>query len=211
MLPKTDTVGSVLARLGIDLQGPFPITKAGNKYILVVQDYCSRFVEMFGLPDKHAMTIAKKIDNEIFWRYGGARRLHSDQGKEFINQLMINLCHRWGVEKTNTSPYRPQSNGLVERSNKSIKTILRQACKGVQEWDDLLPKIRGCLNATIHRSTGVTPFKMFFSRCEEPRLPLDLLTNRDSEPPDISGGLDYVIQQRKVCQRIAEIVRIKLF
>ena len=136
-IQKIDTVGTPMARLGIDLQGPFPVTKAGNQFILVVQDYCSRFVELFAIPDKRAVTIVAKLDDEIFLRYGSCERLHSDQGREFINSLVKALCAYWGVERTNTSPYRPQSNGLVERSNKNIKSILRQCVGGRADWDTI--------------------------------------------------------------------------
>ena len=203
---KQDNSGSPMQRLGVDLQGPFPETAAGNKYILVVQDYCSRWIEMFPLRDKSAQTVADVIESEIFYRYGACERLHSDQGREFDCMLLRQICERWGIHKTRTSPFYPQSNGLVERSNRSIKGILRHVCQGGQ-WDKQIPKIRMCLNSTEHRTTGCSPVKMFFSRCNEAVLPLDLLASTsETDPIDICGK-SYVQLQAIECQKIAEIVR----
>ena len=206
MPPVIDTVGTPLLRVGVDLQGPFPTTPRGNKYILVVEDYCSRWLELFALPDKAAMTVAKKMHEEIFTRYGACERLHSDQGSEFVNRVMKDLCDYWGIVRTTTSPYYPQSNGLVERMNKNIKNILKQSCER-QDWDEILPNIRLALNNVEHRATGVTPFKMFFSRCEEARLPLDLLVHgKSAERRDVCL-IDYAVQQKALCEELAEIVR----
>ena len=203
---KQENSGTPLLRLGVDLQGPFPETVRGSKYILVVQDYNSRWIELFALPDKSAATVAQKLEDEVFYRYGACVRLHSDQGREFDCQLLRQICLYWGIQKTRTTPFYPQSNGLVERSNRSIKGILRHACRE-GEWDRQIPKIRMCLNSTEHRTTGVTPYKMFFSRCSEATLPLDLLTSNRQAGPTSYCGLEYVQRQTLECQKIAEIVR----
>jgi hypothetical protein len=73
--PKADIVGAPMKRVGVDLQGPFPETIRGNKYILVIQDYFSRYVEMFPLKNKTAELVAEILSDEFFNRYGAPERL----------------------------------------------------------------------------------------------------------------------------------------
>jgi len=82
-----------------------------------------------------------------------------------------------GVKKTRTTPFALCSNGMVERSNRSIKQMLCHKCCQVwkDDWDEWLPSIRMSLNATHHSTTGYTPFKFFMSQCEDSKLPYDLL------------------------------------
>jgi len=205
---KQDFVGAPMQRCGMDLQGPFPESRSGNKYVLVVQDYYSKWVELYGIADKQATTVAGYLVRDFFTRFGACERLHSDQGMEFDNKLTKELCDMWGIKKTRTTPFAPWSNGMVERSNKSIKQLLRQMCTEDyrSDWDEKLPFIRMTLNNTVHRTTGQTPFMLFMSRCEEAKLPCDLLLN-SPWPQMPSCESEYVFRQRLTCQEIAEKTR----
>ena len=112
-------------RLGIDLTGPLPPTNSGKVWILVVQDYFSKWVELFPLATKECEEVARVLYDEVFTRYGACERLHSDQGGEFDNRLMAQLCKLWEIDKTRTSGFAPWSNGLVERTDRSLKGMLR--------------------------------------------------------------------------------------
>jgi hypothetical protein len=205
---RLDLVGAPLLRVGMDLQGPFPVSKKGNRYILVVQDYFSKFVEMYAIPDKCAITVADILVTEYFARYGVCERLHSDQGMEFDAAVTHEVCRMWGVKKTRTSPFAPWSNGMVERSNKSIKQLLRQMChqKHRHDWDLKLPYVRMALNTTVHSTTGYTPHLLFFSRCEEAVLPCDLIYGKtDKSQPHCLR--EYVFEQKISVQEIAEMAR----
>ena len=205
--PKADIVGAPMKRVGVDLQGPFPETIRGKKYILVIQDYFSRYVEMFALENKTAELVAEVLNDEFFNRYGAPERLHSDQGKEFDCLLLREICEYWGIVRTRTSPFYPQSNGLVERSNRTIKQILRQASEE-ESWDKKLPKIRMALNCVEHSGTSVTPYRVFYSRSEEATLPLDVLTGRIPDRPVLLCQQDFVWRQKRMCQEVAEVVRV---
>ncbi|PHS61700.1 MAG: hypothetical protein COB09_17160, partial [Thalassobium sp.] len=135
-------------------------------------------------------------------------RLHSDQGSEFDSRLMHQVMGVWGIKKTRTSPFAPWSNGMVERSNKSIKLMLKQFCWDYwrDSWDAKLPFVRMALNNTRHSTTGFTPHHLFFSRCEEAILPADLLYGRPR--PDMpSCYQEYVVRQRLVIQEVSEMAR----
>ena len=208
MAMKLDLVAGPMMRVGMDLQGPFPTTKHGMVYILVIQDYFSKWVEMFPLPDKRAQTVAEILVKEFFTRYGVCIRLHSDQGKEFDAALTHQLCEMWGVVKTRTSPFAPWSNGMVERSNKTIKALLRQTCSKDyrSSWDQQLPFVRMTLNNTVHGTTGCTPFRLFMSQCDDAKLPCDLLFGRKSSP-GVNCYIEYIEDQRRRCQEQVEMAR----
>jgi hypothetical protein len=131
----------------------------------------------------------------------------SDQGREFDCLLLREICDYWGISKTRSSPFYPQSNGLVERSNRSIKQILRQASEE-DAWDKKLPKIRMTLNCTEHSGTSVTPFRVFYSRSEEATLPLDMLIGNIPDRPVLLCQQDWVWGQKRACQEVAEVVRV---
>ncbi|XP_046666707.1 uncharacterized protein LOC124358455 [Homalodisca vitripennis] len=116
-------VGSPFERIAIDIAGPFPVTDAGNKYLLVAMDYFTKWPEVYAIPNQEASTVAGCLVNDFVCRYGVPRELHSDQGTNFGSILMRDVLQRLGVHKTRTTPLHPQSDGMVERY---IKTL--------QEW-----------------------------------------------------------------------------
>lgn len=86
--PKQDISGHPMVRIAIYLQGPSPCSSQGIRYILVVQDYFSKWIELFPLPRKDADEVARTFHDEILTRYGYTRRLYTDKGKEFNNQVL---------------------------------------------------------------------------------------------------------------------------
>ena len=204
---KHEYVGSPHERVGIDLQGPLPETPAGHKYICVIQDYFSKRMELYALSQKTAEAVVNVLFREYIARHGAMERLHSDQGTEFDNELMKELCKMFKVHKTRTTAYAPWSNGMVERSNKTIKAILRAlSVHDKENWDELLPYVFMAYNATPHASTGFTPHRLFYSQCTDPRLPIDLMYGCDDRAvPQCYSA--YVFHQRNLAMQMAETVR----
>ena len=97
----------------MDIMGPLPETPRGNRYILVVGDYFTKWTEAYPLPDMEALSIAKVLVNEFICRFGVPDSIHTDQGKNFEAKVIQEICHLLGVTKTRTTPYHPQSDGLV--------------------------------------------------------------------------------------------------
>ena len=209
MPTKQEFLGGPMLRMGMDLQGPFPTSQGGNRYILVIQDYFSKWIEMFAIPDKTARTVADLLVREVFTRYGVCKKLHSDQGREFDAALTHEVCQLWNVKKTRTSPFAPWSNGLVERSNRSIKDMLRLACNVTfrTDWDERLHFIRMTLNTSTHSTTGVSPYELWFARCDKARLPVDLLTGTPSQQENMGCASEYIVKQKLVCQQTCDWVR----
>lgn len=167
-------VGFPLDRIGIDIVGPCPVTENGNEYLIVVSDYFTKWCEAFAVPNHNALTIVDKLVPEFFCRFGIPKQIHSDQGREFESELFQAVCLRLGVEKTRTTPYRPQSDGLVERFNHTLQVMLSSFVnKHRNDWDDHLPYLLMAYRASENDSTGVTPYKMMLGR--EMTYPLDVI------------------------------------
>ncbi|KAG6922147.1 hypothetical protein G0U57_003603, partial [Chelydra serpentina] len=118
-------VGIPLERVAMDLVGPFPKSKAGYQYIFVLMDYATRFPEAIPLRSITARTIAAELV-KIFARVGLPREILTDQGTNFTSKLFRQVCALLGITKLQTSVYHPQTDGLVERFNRTLKGMLRR-------------------------------------------------------------------------------------
>jgi hypothetical protein len=112
-------------RIAMDFVGPFPTTKNGNKYILVISDYFTKWVEAFPTKDQTAMTVVDILDKYWIPTKGCPQKMHSDKGSAFISKIMTALSEVYGIEKTTTTSYHPMSNGLVERFNQTMEKMFR--------------------------------------------------------------------------------------
>ena len=131
--------GYPLQIVAMDIVGPFPESQAGNTHILVVADYFTRWMEAYPLPNQEAATVAKKLVDEFFFRFSPPEQLHSDQGRNFESDTIAEVCKLLGVLKTRTTPYHPQSDGLVERFNRTLLNMLATAAQEKPfDWENHL-------------------------------------------------------------------------
>ena len=122
-------MGTIIAhypfeRISWDIMGPLPASSKGHKYILVITDMFSKWVEAFPLRVTDSETLAKVLVDEIVYRYGVPLYLHSDQGSNFNSEVITSLCKQLGIERTRTTAYHPQANGQVERFNHTLESML---------------------------------------------------------------------------------------
>ena len=92
----------------------------GNRYVLVMVDCFSRWTEACPLPDKTAHSVADAFFNQVVCGFGMPSVIHSDQGREFENKIMQELCILCGSHNTRTTPYHPESDGMVARFNRTL-------------------------------------------------------------------------------------------
>ena len=136
-------------------------------------DCFSRWTEACPLPDKTAISVADAFFSNIVCRFGMPSVIHSDQGWEFENKVMHELCILGGSHKTKTTPYHPESNGLVECFNRTLLMMLAMfAGEHKDDWDDLLPPVMMDYRSSVHESTGFSPYRLMFG--EECMLPMDI-------------------------------------
>ena len=144
----------------MDLSGPFPKSWQGNKYILAVICNLTRWCALRAIPSKHAESVAIGL-RSIFTEYGPCTSLLSDNGREFNNQDLRSLLQSMGVHLQHSTPYRPQSNGIVERLNQKVKSLLKLHDAEDLTWEDGLGEIQLSINLEYNRSIGTSPYHAF--------------------------------------------------
>ena len=86
-------------RVHMDLTGPLPTSEEGNKYILVIKDFKTKFVWLYAIKDKTAETIGNIIEKDLIPTFGAMKQLITDRGTEFKNSLMKEICKRFEIKK----------------------------------------------------------------------------------------------------------------
>ena len=149
-------------RFCMDTVGPFPLTARGNQHVLVCIDHWSKWPEAVAIPDKKSVTVARATD-DIICRYL-PKEIQSDQGPEFRGAFP-HMLQRYGIRHVKTTPYRPTSNGLAERTVQSILHSLQAiAVQHPESWDDHLPEILMGLRAAKQETVGYSPYFMVFGK-----------------------------------------------
>ena len=200
-------VGSPMQMVAVDILGPLPQTQSGNKYILVAGDYFTKWIEAYAIPNQEAITIAQKLLDEMFCRFSLPEKLHSDQGRQFESEIVKQLCRLLKIEKSRTTSYHPQSDGFVERFNRTLLNLLSTSSGQHQsEWDMNLRKVCLAYNTSVQSTTGYSPFYLMFGR--EARLPIDIGHEQPtSEVPAHQQYGQYVQKQSEAFLRAFEVVR----
>ena len=128
-------VGAPFEMIAMDFP-ELPRTNRGNKYILVITDYFTRWPEVFAVPDQRSASVAQDLVDGIVTRHGVPMVIHSDQGRNFEISTIKELARILGMTKVRTSPYHSQGDGLVERLNRSLIDILAKYCSRCpRDWD----------------------------------------------------------------------------
>ena len=110
--------------IGIDVQGPLPVTEKGNWYIVVAVDWLTKWPEAVAVQEADAQTIAEFLYKDLIARHGIPEEITTDRGTEFNNELIQAMCQWFRIKHIQTIAYHPQGNGLVEQMNQTIKNGL---------------------------------------------------------------------------------------
>lgn len=174
----TDTPYAPFEKISLDCMGPLPLTEQGNKYILTCQDQLSKYLVAIALPNQEAVTIARALVDNVITVFGSPGSILTDCASNFTGEVMRHLCKLLRISRVNTTPFRPQSNGSVERSHAVITEYLRHfICHEQNDWDTLLPTAAFVYNTTPHTSTKYCPIELVFGG--KPSMP-GLLQRRPS-------------------------------
>jgi transposase InsO family protein len=195
------------AMIGVDIIGPLPLTNRGNRYILTVCDYYTRYSEVFALPDIETDTVVQHLVDGIICRYGVFDILVSDRGSSFVSALAEAVYTELGIKHHKASAYHPAANGLVERFNQNFNNVLKRwVAENRGDWDDLLPRARFANNSMHQGMHELTP--SYACHGFEPRTILDaLLPNvaRDDTNVYNEYAQDLAGRMREVHKRIKQL------
>ncbi|CAF1253603.1 unnamed protein product [Rotaria sordida] len=193
---QTHIVNEPWHTIGIDIMGPFPKTARQKRFLLVIVDYFTRWIELFPLRTTTSIDIAQILINEVFTRYGMPTFILSDNGPQFVSLLFQHFCKTLGIEQKFTANYHPQTN-LTERVNRTLKPMLAIfAHEHPHSWDKEIQKLALSIRTSINETTGETPAFMMFGR--DLKLPMDLLIGEPTQgPPPTSIDSLQINEYRK--------------
>ena len=150
--------------IAIDLFGPFKPSENGYTFVLLITDIATGFVVLRALSTKSAFHTAERL-YQVFCDFGFPKILQSDNGTEFVNQIVKSLLELEGVSHRLITPYHPEANGAAERNVSLAKTLLFKICNGdFSNWESFLPAVQIGLNARISSRHKSSPFTLFFGR-----------------------------------------------
>ena len=143
--------------VGVDVM-ELPKTVQGNKLVLMFQDFLTKWPMIYHMPDQKASRISKILVEEVIPFFGVLESLLSDRGTNLLSFFMLDICQLLGIKKLNTTAYHPQCDGMVERFNRTLKSMLRKhAAKFGPQWDQFLPGVLWAYRNMPHESTGEKP------------------------------------------------------
>ncbi|KAJ8356682.1 hypothetical protein SKAU_G00194760 [Synaphobranchus kaupii] len=194
------------SRIGMDLVGPLPRSSRGHQYILVVLDYATRYPEAIPLRSMATKGIAREL-MLLFSRAGLPEEILTDQGTPFMSRIMRDLCQLMKVTQLRTSVYHPQTDGLVERFNQTLKKMLKKTMEADgRNWDQLLPFVLFAIREVPQASTGFSPFELLYGR--RPRGLLDLAKEAwEHQPSPHRTMVEHVEEVRERMATIWPMVR----
>ncbi|CAF4629491.1 unnamed protein product [Rotaria socialis] len=170
------TISQPWRTIGINIMGLFPTTSRQKRFLLVIVDYFTRWVELFALRQATATHIANILFNEIICRYGVPLYILSDNGPQFISHLFNEICANMDINRKFTANYQPQTN-MSEHVNRTLKAqidIYAQRRPGL--WDKELQKLAFTIRTPAKDTTSDT--SPYLNLGCDPVIPLDLIINQ---------------------------------
>src|SRR6266545_3138992 len=195
MIPPTD----IFERWGVDIVRSLPITREGNRYIIVAMDYFSRWPEARSLKAANANTVVTFLYKEIICRFGAPRILQSNRGIHFVNEVIQRLTKRFRIKYSLLSSYHPQSNGLVERFNKTLCEGIAKLAEEVDQWDRFIQPVLFAYRTKELRISKQSPYILVYGR--KPTLVMDYGKHGGSIMERLLEITEKVSQLRKVARR----------
>ena len=149
--------------VAIDILGPLPRSSSGNRYLPAITDRFSKMVQTAPLRPITADAVAKAFCEAWVFKFGPPTLLLSDNGGQLTSKFFQHGGKILGVRQLFTTAYQPQTNGQVERFNRTILAGLRHFCSEYgRDWDEFSSAITIAYNNTVHRATGPTPLQLAY-------------------------------------------------
>lgn len=207
-LEKMPLIDTPFERIAVDLVGPIsPVTEKGNRYILTVVDYSTRYPEAIPLKSIETERVAEALVY-IFSMMGIPKEILSDMGTQFTSNVMKEVSRLLSFKQLVTTPYHPACNGLVEKFNGTLKSMLRKMCsERPKDWDIYLPALLFAYREVPQESTKFSPFEFMFGRTVRgPMIVLKELWTKEVQP-EVKTSYQYVLDLKDRISSTYELVR----
>ena len=188
----------------IDTVGPLPKSQGVYEHLVCVTDQYSRYMVAWPQKNLKAGLLARKFYEKIICVYGAPKVLLSDNGSSLVSSLFEELCNMFDIKHRLSAAYHPQSQGQVERAQKSIVTLLRTLVNDKQtNWSEHLPSVLWALNTSDSNALGISPFLLLFGRI--PHSPADMsLPEPVDMPQTVQGHYKSILSQICTASEYAE-------
>ena len=186
----------------MDLVGPIhPPSSRGNKYVLTVIDMLTGFTIAVPIKNKNAETICEAYRDNVYCVFGGSSRILTDNGSEFKNKEMQEVCDTLGLKHIFSPVYTPQSNGRLEGWHRFFKACIAKHIRGGGvEWDELVPLAVSAYNFFPCQSSKESLFILMFGR--DPIMPVAKLL----EPKPMYYGERGAALKKDTLRRLYTVV-----
>ena len=211
-LGKMPVIETPFKRVAVDLIGELiPASSRGHRYILTVVDYATCYPEAIALKSISSIVVAEALVS-IFSRVGIPEEILSDQGTQFTGGLMKEVGRLLSMKQLTTTPYHLQCNGLVERFNGTLKTMLRRMCaEKPKDWDRYLDALLFAYREAPQESLGFAPFELLYGRSVNgPLQILRQLWTKEQSDPDVRTTYQYVVDLRNRLQETWDLAHEEL-
>lgn len=187
--------------IAVDFTGPFPRSKKGNRYLLVIVDIFSKFCILKPMRQADTRSMVNFLENDVFLVFGVPSKIVSDNGPQFTAKLYKNLLEKYKVVPNYNAAYHPQHNP-AERVNRVVIGSVRSYLeKDHTRWDEEIPKIACAIRTAEHSSAGFSPYVINFGKrmqLDGDRLP------RDDEEDSLEQRQEHMTEIRKIVKKNLE-------
>jgi hypothetical protein len=195
----------------IDICGPYPEKKKGNRYLLTFMDHFSRYPEAIPIPRQDTPTVARALVTEVFSRLGCPQILSSDKGSNFMSELFQEMCKLLKVRRINSTAFNPQMQGKFEKFHLGLnQTMSHYVNKYGSDWYEFVSYALMAHRVTPHSVTRYSPFYLLHG--QQMRLPMeDVLTTvrfvrrevKDHQNP-VQDHLDTLAERLEGAYRVVK-------
>lgn len=196
-------------RVAIDLVGPiFPCSESGKRYLLTIVDYATRYPEAVPLRNIDTKSVAEALLG-VYSRVGFPREVLTDNGSQFTSDVMREVSRLLSIKQLTTTPYHPACNGLVERFNGTLKSMLKKLCEErPKDWDRYVNALLFAYRETPQASTGFSPFELLYGRSVRgPLAILKELWTEEVDEAETKTTYQYVLDLQERLQKTCELAR----
>ena len=195
-MPLIDTP---FKRVAVDIVGPIaPPSEAGHRYILTLVDYATRYPEAVPLKKITTEAVAEALF-DIYSRVGIPEEVLTDQGTQFMSECMQEVSRLLSIKGLTSTPYHPICNGLVERWNGTLKSMIKRLCQDQpKQWHRLINPVLFAYREVPQESTGFSPFQLLYGRSVRgPGTILKELWTKEVNIPEVKSSYEYVTELRE--------------
>ena len=211
-LGKMPIINTPFERVAVDLIGPIvPSSDRGHQYVLTMIDYATRYVEAKPLRSIKTEDVAEALW-EMWTRLGVPKEILTDRGSQFVSELAQEVNKFLSIRGLQTTPYHAQGNGLVERFNSTIKSMMKRLCQEQpREWDRFIPALLFAIREVPQESLQFSPFELLYGRTVRgPMQILKELWTHEDQDPDVRTTFQYVVDLRNRVEATCQIARENL-